>query len=303
MSTFLDYVKAAFWVLLLLQFAPPLFRGIKHQWGSLSEPKTKIGLVHFKGGIYSSSKHVKQLEDFFKDKDIKAIVLKFECIGGAAASSQMIFHELLTLKAQYKKPVVALVENICASGGYYIASGSDYIIASPASLVGSIGVYISHPQFKEFIEQFKIKYDIIKSGAYKGALNPLLETNPEERAAIQAITDSTYQQFVSDVAQQRTTLSANTKKWAEGLIFTGEQALALGLIDELGSQSAVIKKLHALVPFEGDIDWVVPAVHRGLLQSLFLDEAGEEEADSRLNSFVNGICNALESRYSNKVIS
>src|SRR3990167_9141939 len=147
MAKFQDYIKNIFWVLLVLQFAPPVFKSIRKQWLDYVEPKNKIGLVVMNSVINSSSSWNKQLTKFFKDPEIKAILIKMDSPGGAAGSSQAIFQEILTLKQQYPKPIVTYFENMCASGGYYIACTTDHIVATSSALVGSIGSKIA-TQFK-----------------------------------------------------------------------------------------------------------------------------------------------------------
>ncbi len=296
MATFSDYIKNIFWVLVLLQFAPTLIQGIKKQYSDLFEPKTKVGVITLNGILANAGPRVKEIRNFFTDSSIKAIVLKIECPGGAPGTSQTIFNEINHFKKEYpQKYVVALIENVAASGGYYVACAANYIIASPGALIGSIGAYISHPNFKDFIETYKIKYDFIKAGAYKGTGNPLLSLTPEQQALLQQVTDDTYRQFLRDVAHQRPQLPADIKIWADAKVFTGDQALALKLIDEVGSPSTVVKVLKEKAHIDGAIDWVKPR-KPGFLGGLF----GEEQDDSGgsfIHSWVNSVCSALEARY------
>jgi protease-4 len=296
MATFSDYVKNIFWVLILLQFAPILIKGIKKQYGDLFEPKTKVAVVTFKGMLSNAQNRVKEIRTFFTDTSIKAIVLKIESPGGTPGTSQTIFNEINHYKKLYpQKYVVALVENIAASGGYYVASAANYIIASPGALIGSIGAYMQVASIKEIIDQYKIKYDFIKAGSYKGTGNLLLSLTPEQKAHLQNITDDTYRQFLRDVTSRRPQLAADSKIWADGKIFTGEQALALKLIDEVGSPSTVEKVLKEKAHIEGPIEWVKPT-KRGSWANLFSDE--QEDTDSSfIRSSVNSICSTLEERY------
>lgn len=230
---------------------------MRKNYQELLKEKAQIGVITFKKPLSSSESYLKNLHDFFTDNDISAIVLMMDCPGGCAGTSQMIFNEIKALKKEYPKPVLVLVENICASGAYYIACAADKIIAAPAAFIGSIGVYISLPQLKEFIEQFKIKYDVIKKGSFKTAGDPLLELSPEQRAMLQELTDNTYKQFVEDVAAQRNTLSvANSAEWAEGKVFTGAQALELGLIDAVGSPATLVQELRDTYGITKEIEWI-----------------------------------------------
>lgn len=297
MATFSDALKNIFWLLLILQFAPVLIRSIKQQYSDLFEAKTRVGVINIKGTLYKAGSYVRDLKTLFENDAIKAIVLKIESPGGTAGTAQTIFNEINHYKSQYpNKYIVSLVENIAASGGYYVACAANHIITSPSAFIGSIGSYIQHPDFKDFIEYYKIKYDVIKAGEYKTAGNPLLELTPAQKTLFQSIADDVYRQFIRDVSRQRPHLPADTKLWADGKIFTGEQALALHLIDEIGSPATVARVLKDQAHIEGKIEWVKPVKKRGFLAGLFAQDT-EDDQDSSLKSWVNSICTAVEERY------
>jgi protease-4 len=297
MATFSDYVKNIFWVLLLLQFAPLFIKSMRSQYSDLFEEKTRVGVISITGEIEHAGPTVNEVKKFFEDKSLKAIVLKVDSPGGVSSAGQAIFREILYYKKLHpEKYVVGYVERLAASAGYYIATAADYIIATPSSTIGSIGVVIQHPSFKELLEKIHISYSITKTGEYKGIGNPFLTMTPEEKAIFQEMSNDTYKQFLRDVAVQRPQLSTNTKLWAEGKIFTGEQALALKLIDEIGSPSTVEKVLREKAPIVGKVEWIKPAKKRSVLASLFGQE-DDEESTNNLSSFVDSICRAVESRY------
>lgn len=268
MSKFFDYIKGLFFILLALQLLPALIKSFKSQYSDLINTKTKIGVINIKDALYEGDKYIKDLKDYFEDDAIKAIVLKINSPGGAAGTSQAIFNEIKNLQIKHKKYVVAFVENIAASGGYYIATASDYIISTPSALIGSIGSYIAHPVFKHFIEQYKIKYEVIKSGDYKTVGNPFLEDTEPQKQMLQELSDNIYKQFVKDVATQRSKLSKNYNEWANGKIYSGEQALHLGLIDQLGSQSDISNALIKQAKLEGPFQWVTPKKKMNVLRML-----------------------------------
>src|SRR3989304_1517040 len=137
--TFYESLRNIFIILLFLQLAPALVEGIRKQCSKYLEPKTAVGVISIRGLLYDSSRYNKELNNYFKNSSIKAILLKIECPGSASGTGQAIFNEILELKKEYPKPIVALVENVCASGGYLIASGCDYIVAPGSALIGSIG--------------------------------------------------------------------------------------------------------------------------------------------------------------------
>ena len=300
MARFADYLRNIFWVLLLLQLLPVFIKSFKTQYSDLLESKTKVGVISVDGLIYESDKKVKELKKFFEDTDIKAIILKIDSPGGSAGGAQALYNEIKHFKSIYtNKYVIAYVENIAASGGYYIASAADYIIASPGAFIGSIGVYIQHPYFKDFIEQYKVKYEIIKSGSYKGMGNVFLELTDEQRKLLQGVTNNVHQQFIRDVSQQRPGLG-DVKQWGEAQIFSGEQALKLKLIDALGSQSTVIKALEDNAHIEGKIDWVKPSKKLGILSTL-LGQDSDEDNGSYLHSLVSTVCKVIEERYTSTI--
>ena len=117
---FFDYIKNIFILLLFLLFAPGIFEGIRTQYSAFMSHKTKVGVIKVRGELHHSGRLIKQLYTFFADNDIKAILLDIESCGGAAGTGQAVAHEILTLKKKYPKPIVALTENVCASGAYYI---------------------------------------------------------------------------------------------------------------------------------------------------------------------------------------
>jgi protease-4 len=251
------FLKFTLLLLVFLMVAPSLIKNIYTNYQELLKEKTKIAVISIDTTLTEAEPYTDQLTKQFKNTEIKAIVLKIESGGGAAGTSQTIFNELKALKKQFPKPVIVFVENVCASGAYYIACAADTIITSPSAFIGSIGVYIPHPQLNEFIEQFKIKYSVVKTGAYKAVGDPLLQDSPEQLAMLQDLTNNTYEQFVNDVAASRSKLSRATATiWAEGKVFTGAQALELGLIDKVGSPSTVEQELRERIAIVGEIEWV-----------------------------------------------
>jgi len=298
MPTFSDYVKNIFWVLLLLQFAPLFIKGIRSQYSDLFEEKTKVGVIPIIGTIEHAGPTVNEIKKFFEDKNLKAIVLKVDSPGGVSPAGQAIFQEILHFKKLHpEKYVVTYIERIAASAGYYIATAGDYIIATSSATIGSIGVFFQHPSFKSLLEKIHVNYSITKTGDYKGMGNPFLTLTPEEKTLFQSMSNDTYRQFIRDVHAQRPQLSPDTKLWAEGKIFTGEQAYDLKLVDETGSPSTVEKVLRDKAHIVGKIEWIKSTKRRPLLASLFSQDE-EEDSTGALTKAVNAICHAVEARYS-----
>ena len=195
--------------------------------------KEGVGIIELKGLMVSSEQILKDLTEFRNNPNIKSIVLRIETPGGAVGAAQEIYREVKRTSGH--KPVVASMGSMGASGGYYAALGADNIIANPGTMTGSIGVIVKFPNLEGLFEKIGYKSEVIKSGPLKdvGASDrPLSE---EERILMQDLIDNVYNQFVRDIAAARDMPEETISELADGRIFTGEQALAVGLIDNLGN--------------------------------------------------------------------
>lgn len=286
-----DYLKNIFFIVILLQVAPPLIKSIYTQYSRILEPQTKVAYLEVKGMISDSNYYTKHLRSFFEQADVKAILMKIETGGGAAGTTECIAHEIELLKAEHPKPVVVFVENICASGGYYIACTSDYIFSAPSALIGSIGSAIPY-QFKvnELLRKYDIQYIPITAGTYKGATDPFNAENSNDVQMLQKVANDSYANFKEHVIKHRSKLSTgNEKEWADAQIFTGRQALKIGLIDEVGSQTNAIKKIKEMAIIEGEIEWIKPTK-----PSSFASLFSNEEESSALHSMVHNLSNIFQ---------
>lgn len=291
MKSFSEYVKTIFFIILLLQIAPPILRNVKENYLAFLSPHTKIGRITFDCTITDSTPYAKNIKHFFKDPDIKAILLKIECPGGVTGSCQALFNEIQELKKKYPKPVVALTENICASGGYYIACASDHIIAARASLVGSIGsTFSTFFNAKELAESWHIHPYTISSGKYKNVTDHFTPPTPEQLAMLQSVSDNIYMQFTADIAKARKLSLKEKDTWADGKIFTGQQALQLHMVDEVGSYSQTLNKIKSLAPVEGHVEWIDPIEST----SFFENFIGKKPF---IGYLANQICSILETLY------
>jgi protease IV len=263
--TLFDYLKNILLILIIIQFIPFFIKNIQKTYSNYIEQKSSIGVIHISGILYDSAPLIKELESLFKNNEIKGILIKMECSGSAAGTGQIIFNEIQEFKEEYPKPIIVLVENMCASGGYWIACGCDSIIAPATALIGSIGVCFPYLfQLKEGMEQYKIHYISMKAGAYKTATDPFTDITPEQTAMLQSVLDDTYAQFTQSVAQSRKLSVSTISSWAEGKIFTGAQAKQLGLIDEIGSLQSAIRFFKNKALIEGEIQWVCADKDEGL---------------------------------------
>jgi protease-4 len=200
------------------------------------------GFLAVEGG---SDAVISQLRQAKEDPDVAAVVLRINSPGGTAAGSQEVYNEVLRIK-ESGKPVVASFADTAASGGYLVACGADEIVANPASITGSIGVIIEVTNFVELYDKLGIGTDTIKSGEHKdmGSVNRPLDES--EREIMQSMVDDIYAQFVDIVAEGRGLSVERVRELADGRIYTGRQALELGLVDRLGDQVDAIDAAAAL---------------------------------------------------------
>jgi protease-4 len=215
------------------------------------------------------------LRKFGDDNSIKAIVLHINSPGGGAAASQEIYNEVLRVRREKRKRIVASVESVGASGAYYIASACDQIYANNASVVGSIGVIMEWTNYGELLRWAKLKNVTITAGELKDAGDPSRDLTPKEQAYFQSLVDNMYSQFVHDVAAGRHTTDDKIKPLATGQVWTGQQALPLGLIDKVGGfRTAVIDTARA-VGISGEPSLVKPPKNRRGLFTVLMDDADD----------------------------
>jgi len=187
----------------------------------------------FAGMTASAEEVAAQLDRARRDPNLRAVVLRINSPGGSAAAAQEITRAIERLKAT-GKPVVASLGDTAASGGYWIAAATDRIVANPASLTGSIGVIIETVHLAELYRKLGVGVDTVKSGPYKDMGSPTRPLVPEERAIFQSMVDDVYQQFLDVVCAGRDMDRERVRQLADGRVFTGRQALEVGLVDQLG---------------------------------------------------------------------
>lgn len=191
-----------------------------------------VGIVEIRGVITESDDVVEVLKRFGENEGIAAVVLRVESPGGAVGPSQEIYQAVAKLRDQ--KPVVASLGGIAASGGYYVAAPSLRIFANPGSLTGSIGVIMAVRNVQGVADWIGVKESVIKSGPFKDIANPMRTMSEEERGILQGMVDDVHAQFVAAVAAGRGLPEATVRGIADGRLYSGAQAHALGLVDELG---------------------------------------------------------------------
>ena len=192
----------------------------------------KVGLVEVAGMITDSRDVVEQISQYRRDDSIRGIILRIDSPGGAVAPSQEIYDEVL--RTREEKKIIASLGSMAASGGYYIASSANHIIANPGTLMGSIGVVFASSNIEELIGKIGLKPVVIKSGKFKDAGSPVRPMTEEEQSLLQGVVNDVHSQFVQAIVKGRDLQEAEVKKIADGRVFTGKKALELKLIDQLG---------------------------------------------------------------------
>ena len=230
----------------------------------------KVAVLPVTGLIADSDAMVDQLKKFAKDDSVKAIVLRINSPGGGVGASQEIYEEVRKVKD--KKPVVCSMGAVAASGGYYIACASKKIYANPGTITGSIGVIMQFVNVRELIEKIGIKGFVVKSGELKDTGSPLRDMTPEERAYLQGVIDNVHGQFVRAVAEGRKLDVEAVRRIADGRIFTGEQAKALGLVDALGNQEDAVAEAARMAKIEGEPRVVLPPKKKISILELLREE-------------------------------
>ena len=207
----------------------------------------KVAIISIKGVLTSESAEgllmekpsivevvEQQLKHAGKDVHVKAILLEIDSPGGGITASDIIYNNVIKFKTDTKKKVVVYMQDVAASGGYYIASAADAIVAHPTTITGSIGVIMPLVNVAGLINRYGIVDNSITSGNMKEMGSPLKLMTPEETAILKSIIDEMYMQFVTVVSTGRKMDVEAVKKIADGRVYTGKQALANGLVDQLG---------------------------------------------------------------------
>jgi protease IV len=200
-------------------------------------PKTskQIARLEVSGPISSETrKRVLKALDFVEQRKFPVLLLRIDSPGGTVGDSQEIYSALMRLREKTK--IIASFGNISASGGIYIAMGAEHIVANPGTITGSIGVILRGNNLERLLEKIGVSFKVIKSGPYKDILSFDRQLTPEEEGILQQLIDSTYNQFVQTVSHSRNIPVETVKGFADGRIFTGEQALSLGVVDSLGTE-------------------------------------------------------------------
>ncbi len=198
-----------------------------------------VGVLEIRGVIQDSTEAIETLDRFRKHDGTVAVVLRIESPGGAVAPGQELYDAVWRVRAV--KPVIASLGNVAASSGYYVASAANAIYADPGTLTGSIGAIMSVPTYGPLAEKVGVGEETIKSGRFKDTGHPLRPMTPEERALLQGVVDDVLTQFIEAVARGRAMDPARVRELADGRVYSGSQARALGLVDQLGGLTEAVQ--------------------------------------------------------------
>ena len=204
-------------------------------WPFNQKATKQIARIEITGAIGSGTRKavLKALEEI-EEKKYPALLLRIDSPGGTVGDSYEIYQALQRLQSKVK--IVASYGNISASGGVYIGMGAPHIMANPGTLTGSIGVILRGNNLEKLLDRVGVSFKVIKSGPYKDILSFDRELTAPEEQILQTLIDNTYEQFVNTVAESRHLDPATVRTFADGRIFTGEQAVEFGVVDRLGSE-------------------------------------------------------------------
>lgn len=265
----------AFFLFLVAIFALVYFTVRSQQKNTFSGFGDKIAIVDLEGVIVTPKDVVEQLRKYGDDGSIKAIILHVNSPGGGAAASEEIYREVLRIRDQKKKHIVASIETVGASGAYYVSSATNKIYADDASIVGSIGVIAQWYNYEELIKWAKLKAITLKAGEFKDAGSPTREMTPSDRAYLQGIIDDMHGQFIHSVAIGRHMKDEDVRALANGKVWTGEEGLTLKLVDQIGDFRAAIEDTAKSVGIKGEPTLVHPEKARKSVLDLLFGDVSE----------------------------
>jgi protease IV len=265
---FLSVVGVGFTILLI-----SLFRGTPDRNEFVrSGSGDRVALVELQGVIVDAADIVRQIKKHREDRSVKAIVLRIDSPGGGVVPSQEMYEEVKKTR-DGGKPVVASMGSLAASGGYYVAAGCSRLVANPGTLTGSIGVISEFLQLEDALGKLGVGVKTIKSGKLKDAGSPARKMTAEDEKYFQELMDDVHGQFIAVVERERNIEHEEVVALADGRVFTGAQALDLGLVDTLGTYEDAIAIAAQLGGIEGDPTVVRERKRRGWFNTMVEDVA------------------------------
>jgi protease-4 len=239
--------------------------------------RATVGVVRVEGILIDSTDIVDQIEEFAGDDGIKAVVLRINSPGGGVVASQEIYQSVRELVK--KKKVIASMGAVAASGGYLIATAADRILANPGTITGSISTVMQFADIQELMRKVGVRSSVVKSGKFKDIGSPVRDMTAEEKQLIQAIVDDIYDQFTRTVSENRKLPLEVILNLADGRIFSGRQALAAKLVDELGGIQDAVALAGRMAGIEGKPPVVYAAKKKTNLWRYLLESATSALSD------------------------
>lgn len=218
----------------------------------------RIALIRVEGVILDAHETVGELKKYAEAPSVKAIVLRIDSPGGGVVPSQEIYDAVKRVRSKHNKAVIASMGTVAASGGYYIAAATDRIMANPGTLTGSIGVIMELANLEGLLKKIGVESIVVKSGQHKDIGSPFRQMKDEDRRILQAVMDDVHSQFIEAVAEGRSLAVGDVRALADGRIFTGRQAKAAKLVDDLGDLDDAIKLAAEIAGIEGEPKVVEP---------------------------------------------
>ncbi|HUG38671.1 MAG TPA: signal peptide peptidase SppA [Candidatus Limnocylindrales bacterium] len=232
----------------------------------------RVAIVELEGVIMDADAIVRELREHQDNPSVRAVVVRVNSPGGVVAPTQEIVAAVQRVR-KAQKPVVASLSSVAASGGYYVATAADRIFANPGTLTGSIGVVMQMVNVEGLLKKAGVDYVVVKAGRYKDVGNFSRAMTPEERRILQELLDDVYGQFVNAVAEGRNLDRETVLRFADGRIYSGQQAHRLKMVDELGGLEEAIEAAAKLAGIPGRPKLVYPR-RRFSLMDLIKNQVG-----------------------------
>ncbi len=248
---FFILVSSSIFAAVIIGISTLIFLGTRESDFNMGE---KVGVVEISGIITDAKDTIRNIRKYREDDSIKAIVLRIDSPGGVVGPAQEIFREVR--KTVGEKKIIASMGAVAASGGYYVAAGTDGIMANPGTITGSIGVIMGYTNFEEILQKIGLYPVVVKSGEFKDMGSPVRKMTEREKKLLQDFVDSTHRQFVAAVAEGRKMDPDKVRSIADGRIITGEDAKSLGLVDRLGNIEDAIEWAGRMGGIKGKISAV-----------------------------------------------
>ena len=201
---------------------------------------SRVAVLPVEGVITSERQVLGHLETFRRDGSVRAFVIEIRSPGGTVGASQSIYREIRKLREMDDRPIVAWMGDIAASGGYYVSLAADSVYALPGTLTGSIGVIMEFPNASELMRKVGVEWEVVKSGEHKDMGSPSRPLSDSDREILEGVVLDVWDQFVDAVADNRPIARAEVVALADGRIFSGEQAVELGLVDGIATLNEAI---------------------------------------------------------------